>query len=320
MEIKRFGRIREVIPLPPLTEIQVESYRRALQADVPPEKRENVGIQAAFRETFPIEEEDKGKGGLVLDFLEYRLGEPPFPQDECREKDLTYQAPLYARLQLIHKDTGLIKEDEVFLGHIPLMTEDGSFIINGADRVIVSQIHRSPGVYFTPDPARPGRYIASIIPLPKRGPWIDLEVEPNGVVSMKVNKRKFPLVLLLRVLGYDQETLARELGAYGELVQGLMDESVFAMRGTRPWPTSTASSPTPGGTTWARPGGTRRRRSWGSASRAAPWPALRTGSSRTRSSSPPSATSSPSPPGSRATRWTTLTTWATAASAPWGSS
>ena len=230
MEIKRFGRIREVIPLPPLTEIQVESYRRALQADVPPEKRENVGIQAAFRETFPIEEEDKGKGGLVLDFLEYRLGEPPFPQDECREKDLTYQAPLYARLQLIHKDTGLIKEDEVFLGHIPLMTEDGSFIINGADRVIVSQIHRSHGVYFTPDPARPGRYIASIIPLPKRGPWIDLEVEPNGVVSMKVNKRKFPLVLLLRVLGYDQETLARELGAYGELVQGLMDESVFAMR------------------------------------------------------------------------------------------
>lgn len=119
MEIKRFGRIREVIPSSTLTEIQVESYRRALQADVPPEKRENVGIQAAFRETFPIEEEDKGKGGLVLDFLEYRLGEPPFPQDECREKDLTYQAPLYARLQLIHKDTGLIKEDEVFLGHIP---------------------------------------------------------------------------------------------------------------------------------------------------------------------------------------------------------
>ena len=230
MEIRRFGRIREVIPPPPLTEIQVESYRKALQADVPPESRENVGIQAAFRETFPIEEGDKGKGGLVLDFLEYRIGEPPFSQDECREKDLTYQAPLYARLQLIHKDTGLIKEDEVFLGYIPLMTEDGSFIVNGADRVIVSQIHRSPGVYFTPDPARPGRYIASIIPLPKRGPWIDLEVEPNGVVTMKVNKRKFPLVLLLRVLGYDQETLLRELSAYGEWVQGLLDEAVLAMR------------------------------------------------------------------------------------------
>ncbi|MCX7850397.1 MAG: DNA-directed RNA polymerase subunit beta, partial [Thermus sp.] len=230
MEIKRFGRIREVIPLPPLTEIQVESYKKALQADVPPEKRENIGIQAAFRETFPVEEGDKGKGGLVLDFLEYRIGDPPFSQDECREKDLTYQAPLYARLQLIHKDSGLIKEDEVFLGHIPLMTEDGSFIINGADRVIVSQIHRSPGVYFTPDPARAGRYVASIIPLPKRGPWIDLEVEPNGTVSMKVNKRKFPLILLLRVLGYDAETLSRELGAYGDLVGGLLDEAVLAMR------------------------------------------------------------------------------------------
>ncbi len=229
MEIKRFGRIREVIPLPPLTEVQVQSYQRALQADVPPHAREEVGLQAAFKEIFPIEEGDKGRG-LVLDFIEYRLGEPPFSQEECRLKDLTYQAPLYARLQLIHKDTGLIKEDEVFLGYIPLMTEDGSFIINGADRVIVSQIHRSPGVYFTPDPARPGRYIASLIPLPKRGPWIDLEIEPNGSISMKVNKRKFPLVLLLRVFGYDQETLVRELGAYGDLVQGLLDESILSLR------------------------------------------------------------------------------------------
>jgi DNA-directed RNA polymerase subunit beta len=170
MEIKRFGRIREVIPLPPLTEIQVESYKKALQADIPPDRRENAGIQAAFKETFPVEEGDRGKGGLVLDFLEYRIGDPPFSQDECREKDLTYQAPLYARLQLIHKDTGLIKEDEVFLGHLPLMTEDGSFIINGADRVIVSQIHRSPGVYFTPDPARPGQVHRQHHPPAQAGP------------------------------------------------------------------------------------------------------------------------------------------------------
>lgn len=93
MEIKRFGRIREVIPLPPLTEIQVESYRRALQADVPPEKRENVGIQAAFRETFPIEEEDKGKGGLVLDFLEYRLGEPPSPRTSAGRRTSPTRPP-----------------------------------------------------------------------------------------------------------------------------------------------------------------------------------------------------------------------------------
>ncbi|RDI96460.1 DNA-directed RNA polymerase subunit beta [Meiothermus sp. QL-1] len=229
MKIERYGRIKEVIPLPPLTEIQVESFKKALQADVPPSKRENVGLQAAFKETFPIEEGEKGRG-LVLDFLEYRIGEPPFDQDECREKDLTYQAPLYARLQLIHRDTGLIKEDEVFLGDLPLMTEDGSFIVNGADRVIVSQIHRSPGVYFTPDQTRPGRYVASVIPLPKRGPWIDLEFEQSGIVVMKVNKKKFPLALLLRVLGYTPEGLVRELGQYGELLPGLLEAQY---RGTK---------------------------------------------------------------------------------------
>jgi len=230
MKIERFGRISEVIPLPPLTEIQVESFKKALQMGVPASKRENVGLQAAFKETFPIEEGERGRGGLVLDFLEYRLGEPPFDQDECREKDLTYQAPLYAKLQLIHKDTGLIKEDEVFLGDLPLMTEDGSFIVNGADRVIVSQIHRSPGVYFTPDQARPGKYVASVIPLPKRGPWIDLEFEPSGVVVMKVNKKKFPLALLLRVLGYTAEKLAAEFKGFEDLLPGLLEAQY---RGTK---------------------------------------------------------------------------------------
>jgi len=221
MKIERFGRIREVAPLPTLTEIQVDSFRKALQAEVPPGEREAIGIQAAFKETFPIEEGERGRGGLVLEFLEYRIGEPPFDQDQCREKDLTYQVPLHAKLQLIHKDTGVIKEDEVFLGDIPLMTEDGSFIINGADRAIVSQIHRSPGIYFTPDQNRPGRYVASVIPLPKRGPWIDVEFDTSGAVIMKVNKRKFPLALLLRVLGYDALTLGRELGEFPELLPGL---------------------------------------------------------------------------------------------------
>ncbi|MDT7920549.1 MAG: DNA-directed RNA polymerase subunit beta [Meiothermus sp.] len=229
MKIERFGKIKEVIPLPPLTEIQVDSFTKALQANVPPSKRENVGLQAAFKETFPIEEGEKGRG-LVLDFLEYRLGEPPFDQDECREKDLTYQAPLYAKLLLVHKDTGLLKEDEVFLGDLPLMTQDGSFIVNGADRVIVSQIHRSPGVYFTADQARPGRFVASVIPLPKRGPWIDLEFEQSGVVVMKVNKKKFPLALLLRVLGFTAETLSKELESYPDLLPGLLEAQ---FRGTK---------------------------------------------------------------------------------------
>ncbi len=217
-EIRSFGRIKEVIDLPNLTNIQIKSYESLLQLDKSPAERENVGLQAAFKEVFPIDETERGRQtDLVLDFLEYRLQPPEYDPDECREKDLTYHAGLFAKLQLVHKDTGLIKEDEVFLGDLPLMTEDGSFIINGADRVIVSQIHRSPGVYFTGaiQPDGDKRYTASIIPMPKRGPWIEVEFDNQGVLWMKVNKRKFPFTLLLRVLGYG-DTQIRELFAGNE--------------------------------------------------------------------------------------------------------
>ncbi|PNY82827.1 DNA-directed RNA polymerase subunit beta [Deinococcus koreensis] len=206
--IERFGEISEVIPLPNLTEVQVNSFRAFLQADKAMEKRDNVGLQSAFKEVFPIDETEKGRStGLVLDFLEYRLGDAPYTPEECREKDLTYQAPMYAKLQLIHKDSGLIKEDQVFLGDLPLMTEDGSFVINGADRVVISQIHRSPGVYFTSSyKGIKKMYTGAIIPMPKRGPWIELEFA-GGILEMKVNKRKFPVAMLLRVLGYDDASL-----------------------------------------------------------------------------------------------------------------
>jgi DNA-directed RNA polymerase subunit beta len=206
--IERFGEIVEVIPLPNLTEVQVNSFRAFLQADRAPDAREYTGLQSAFREVFPIDETEKGRStGLVLDFLEYRLGDAPYTPEECREKDLTYQAPMYAKLQLIHKDSGLIKEDQVFLGDLPLMTQDGSFVINGADRVVISQIHRSPGVYFTSSYKGIKKlYTAAIIPMPKRGPWIELEFSA-GVLEMKVNKRKFPVAMLLRVLGYDDAAL-----------------------------------------------------------------------------------------------------------------
>ncbi|MFC4452875.1 DNA-directed RNA polymerase subunit beta [Deinococcus sonorensis] len=206
--IERFGEITEVIPLPDLTEVQVNSFKTFLQDGVPIDARENAGLQGAFREIFPIDETEKGRStGLVLDYLEYRLGEPEYTPEECREKDLTYDAPLYAKLQLIHKDSGLIKEDQVFLGDLPLMTGDGSFIINGADRVVISQIHRSPGVYFTSSYKGVRKmYTGAIIPMPKRGPWIELELNA-GVLEMKVNKRKFPVSMLLRVLGYDDAAI-----------------------------------------------------------------------------------------------------------------
>ena len=132
--IERFGEIKEVINLPELTEVQVNSFKAFLQADRAPDQRDNVGLESAFREVFPIDETEKGRStGLVLDYLEYRLGEPPYSPEECREKDLTYQAPMYAKLQLIHKDSGLIKEDQVFLGDLPLMTEDGSYVERAKD-------------------------------------------------------------------------------------------------------------------------------------------------------------------------------------------
>jgi DNA-directed RNA polymerase subunit beta len=182
--------------------------------------RAETGLQAAFKEIFPIDETERGRQtGLVLDFLEYTLQEPEFNPEECREKDLSYQAGLFAKLQLVHKDTGLIKEDQVFLGDLPLMTEDGSFVINGADRVIVSQIHRSPGVYFTGTQQPSGRRLtASIIPMPKRGPWIEIEFDNSDVLWMKVNKRKFPFTLLLRVLGYGDEAIRALFAGYESLV------------------------------------------------------------------------------------------------------
>ena len=208
-EVKSFGKIKEVIDLPNLTDIQTKSYAKFLQTGVPVHERKNIGLQATFKEIFPIDENERGRqSGLVLDFLEYRLAEPDFSPEESMEKDLTYQSGLFAKLQLIHKDTGLIKEDEVFFGDIPIMTEDGSFIINGAGRVIVSQIHRSPGVYFIKaQNVIEESYIANIIPMPKRGPWIELQFDNNHVLWMKINKRKFPFTLLLYILGYNDQQI-----------------------------------------------------------------------------------------------------------------
>ena len=226
-EITSFGSIREVAELPNLTNIQITSYEHFLQRDVAPSKRDMHGLQAAFREIFPIDETERGRQtGLVIDFLEYTLTDPEFNPEECREKDLSYQAGLFAKLQLVHKDTGLIKEDQVFLGDLPLMTEDGSFVINGADRVIVSQIHRSPGVYFTSSLRGSGAksLTASIIPMPKRGPWIELEFDNAGVLWMKVNKRKFPFTLLLRVLGHDDAQIRELFAGHESLIDPTLEE------------------------------------------------------------------------------------------------
>ncbi len=225
-EIKRFGKIHEILELPRLVELQIGSFDHFLQKGVSAAEREDTGLQGAFREIFPIDESDKNRtGGLVLDFLEYELGEPPYTTEECRDKDLTYQSPMFAKLQLIHRDTGLIKEDKVFLGDLPLMTEEGSFIVNGADRVIVSQIHRSPGVYYTSSYHGSKKlYASAIIPLPKRGPWIELEFTSAGMLEMKINKRKFPVTMMLRVLGYDDQAVRKLFKGYESLLETTITE------------------------------------------------------------------------------------------------
>ena len=225
-EIHKFGTIKEVIELPSLTKIQVNSYNTFLQRGVPVSARESSGLQSAFKEVFPIDETERGRQtGLVLDFLEYNLQDPEFSPEECREKDLTYQAGLFAKLQLIHKDSGLIKEDQVFLGDLPLMTPDGSFVVNGADRVIVSQIHRSPGVYFIGAPKGAGRtYMASIIPMPKRGPWIEIDFDSSDILWMKINKKKFPLTLILRVLGLDDQGIRNLFEKQEALIEETLQE------------------------------------------------------------------------------------------------
>lgn len=225
-ELRSFGRIKEVADLPNLTDIQIESFQTFLQHNASAAERKNIGLQSAFKEVFPIDEtERRRQTGLVLDFLEYTLEAPEYSPEECREKDLTYHAGLFAKLQLVHKDTGLIKEDQVFLGDLPLMTEDGSFIVNGADRVIVSQIHRSPGVYFTSTLRGVNKaYTASIIPMPKRGPWIELEFDNSDVLWMKVNKKKFPFSLLLRVLGLADEEIRGLFKGHETLIEPTLEE------------------------------------------------------------------------------------------------
>ena len=225
-EIIKFGSIEEVIELPNLTNIQTKSYDTFLQRSAAAKDRQSIGLQSAFKEVFPIDETERGRQtGLVLDFLEYTLEPPEYSPEECREKDLSYHSRLSAKLQLVHKDTGLIKEDQVFLGDLPLMTEDGSFVINGADRVIVSQIHRSPGVYFIGTPKVSGRsYMASIIPMPKRGPWIELEFDNSDVLWMKVNKKKFPFTLILRVLGMGDEEIRGLFTGYESMIEPSFEE------------------------------------------------------------------------------------------------
>ncbi len=187
---RNYARIKEVLEMPNLIEVQRHSYQWFL----------DKGLKEVFDDISPIQD---FTGNLVLEFTGYSLGEPKYDVDECQERDVTYAAPLRVNVRLINKETGELKEQEVFMGDFPLMTEKGTFIINGAKRVIVSQLVRSPGVYYhiSTDPSGAKLYGATIIP--NRGAWLEFESDANENVYVRVDRmRKIPVTVLIRALGF----------------------------------------------------------------------------------------------------------------------
>src|SRR5205809_1041460 len=208
--------------VPFLIATQLESYTGFLQAHMPPEGRRNEGLQAAFTSIFPIVSHS---GNAKLEFVSFSLGEPPFDVKECQQRGLTYASPLRAKVRLVILDkdapkptTKEVKEQEVYMGEIPLMTTTGSFIINGTERVIVSQLHRSPGVFFEHDRGKThssGKLLFSARVIPYRGSWLDFEFDPKDIVFFRVDRRrKMPVTILLKALGYTPERILKEFFAF----------------------------------------------------------------------------------------------------------
>jgi len=214
---KDFGKRRAVLGVPYLLETQIESYRNFLQEEVRADQREDVGLHAAFKSVFPIV---SYSGNAVLHYDSYRLGAPIFDVKECQVRGLTYAASLRVkvRLALFDRETSgpdrvprEIKEQEVYMGELPLMTENGTFVINGTERVIVSQLHRSPGVFFDHDRGKThssGKLLFSARVIPYRGSWLDFEFDPKDLVFVRIDRRrKIPATVLLRALGYNTEQI-----------------------------------------------------------------------------------------------------------------
>jgi len=230
---KDFGKRPGILDVPYLLATQIDSYRDFLQADAAPRKRLEKGLHAAFKSVFPIE---SYSGNAVLEYVSYRLGEPPFDVRECQLRGATYAAPLRVLLHLVIYDKDApagskvvkdIKEQEVYMGELPLMTETGTFIINGTERVIVSQLHRSPGVFFDHDKGKThssGKLLFSARVIPYRGSWLDFEFDPKDNLFVRIDRRrKLPATVLLRALGYGVE----------EILERFFETDTFYVAGDR---------------------------------------------------------------------------------------
>ena len=209
---KDFGKRPSILKVPPLLATQVNSFRQFLQLEVAPEERKDVGLHAAFKSVFPIE---SYSGNAMLEYVSYSLSNPVFDVKECQLRGITYAASLRVKVRLViyDKEAGVnnkvvkdIKEQEVYMGEMPLMTRTGTFVINGTERVIVSQLHRSPGVFFEHDRGKThssGKLLYSARIIPYRGSWLDFEFDPKDLVFCRIDRRrKIPATILLRALGY----------------------------------------------------------------------------------------------------------------------
>src|SRR5574341_63871 len=230
-----FAKIREIIGIPNLIEIQQRSYEQFLQTRTPPQEREDSGLQGVFTSIFPITDYNDSAS---LEFVRYEFGDPKYTAEECWEKGMTYSVPLKVTLRLVVWDKQVgsearsirdIKEQEVYLGEMPLMTEHGTFIINGTERVVVSQLHRSPGVFFDPDGGSThssGKTLYSARLIPYRGSWLEFDFDANDILHVRVDRRrKMSATAFLRAFWFlergcrkppdilsDEEVLALENG------------------------------------------------------------------------------------------------------------
>jgi len=216
---KNFAKTTSIVEIPHLIEMQRISYEKFLQLNVAPDKREDIGLQAIFKSIFPISDFNNT---CFLEFVRYNYGDPKYTVEECVERGMTYEVPIKITVRLVTYDTDVetgvqnirdIKEQEVYLGSVPLMTRDGVFVVNGTERVIVSQLQRSPGLFYAHDNGKThssGKLLYSARIIPVRGSWIDLEFDVKDVLYVRIDRRrKFPVTTLLRALGYSSEDLLR---------------------------------------------------------------------------------------------------------------
>ncbi|MHB9094505.1 MAG: DNA-directed RNA polymerase subunit beta [Eubacteriales bacterium] len=206
-----YAKIQEVLEMPNLIEIQQNSYEWFLRE----------GLREMFYDISPIQD---FTGNLILEFVDYILGEPKYTVEDCKERDVTYAAPLRVKVRLINKETGEVKEQEVFMGDFPLMTEKGTFIINGAERVIVSQLVRSPGVYYAEQIDTSGKRLYSATIIPNRGAWLEFETDLNDNLFVRIDRtRKLPTTVLIRALGYGTNAKVLELFGDDERIRATLE-------------------------------------------------------------------------------------------------